>query len=138
MLLFVCTTGAAGAGSLFAWADPSSMKAPNYMILKSFNLCLASTVISITSVLNFSLAATLAVAMGLPLILSTPSRSATSRLAKFPLYAVLALGWLLFAPGEAAQALKNWEVLRVWFAPFVCIVYTPLVLQAGIVCLLSP
>ncbi|GJE90712.1 Gaa1-domain-containing protein [Phanerochaete sordida] len=137
-LLFASVALAAGGGSLLARAPAGSTQAPSWMILKSFNLCLASTVISVTSVLNFSLAATLAVFMGLPLSLSAPSRSAAARLTKFTLYALLALGWLLFVPGEAAQALRNWEVLRVWFAPFVCIVYTPLVLQAGVVCLLSP
>ncbi|EKM55142.1 uncharacterized protein PHACADRAFT_143130 [Phanerochaete carnosa HHB-10118-sp] len=137
-LLFATVSVAAGAGSLLARSESSSTKSPNYMILKTFNLCLASTVISVTSVLNFSLAATLAVFMGLPLTLSVPSRSVTAGLAKFALYTLFALGWLLFTPGEIAQAVKNWEILRVWFAPFVCIVYTPLVLQAGIICLLRP
>lgn len=136
-LIFAAVSAGAWASSWFVPMAASSPKAPTYMILKSFNLCLASTVISITSVLNFSLAATLAVTMGVPLTSASPSQSIATRHAKFALYCILALGWLFAAPHEVSQALRNWEVLRVWFAPFVCIVYTPLVLQAGIVCLLS-
>ena len=91
---------------------------------------------SVISVLNFSLAATLALALGLPLLLSSPSPSLGLRLAKYSVYTVLGLGWLLFMPSQLEDAVWNWEMLGVWFAPFVCIVYTPLVLQAGIVCLL--
>lgn len=102
--------------------------APVHKILKSLNLCLASTVISITSVLNFSLAASLAILLGVPTILSGPSRLPAI---KYGYYALLGLGWL-FLRKETEQACYNWEVLGAWFAPFVCIVYTPLVLQAGI------
>lgn len=108
-------------------------------LIKSLNLCLASTVISITSVLNFSLAATLAVLLGLPLSLASPSSgpsAAVTRLVKYLAYVALGFGWIAWAPGETARAIWNWEVLGVWFAPFICIVYAPLVLQAGIVCLL--
>ncbi|KAH0827034.1 Gaa1-like protein [Lanmaoa asiatica] len=116
--------------------------APFSMLLQSFNLCLASTVISITSLLNFSLAATLAVTLGIPLICSCvssrPSRTSASlpsklsRLAAYATYWLLAWGWLLL-PKEVERAVWNWEVLGVWFAPFVCIVYAPLVMQAGLV-----
>ena len=116
--------------------------APFSMLLQPFNLCLASTVISITSLLNFSLAATLAVTLGIPLICSRvssrPSRTSISlfnkpsRLAVYAAYWLLAWGWLLL-PQEVERAVWNWEVLGVWFAPFVCIVYAPLVMQAGLV-----
>ncbi|KAH9854210.1 Gaa1-domain-containing protein [Lenzites betulinus] len=108
-------------------------------VLKAFNLCFASALISITSVLNFSLAATLAVFLGLPLSSAAPSRtsSSTTRLAIYHAYSALALGWLVLCPEETRNAVWNWDVLRVWFAPFVCIVYVPLVLQAGLVGLLS-
>ena len=108
--------------------------APVHIILKSFNLCLASTVISITSVLNFSLAASLAVLLGLPTIISGRS---TLHIAKYVGYMFLGLGWLLFGQQEAQQAVRNWEVLGVWFAPFICIVYYPLVLQAGLASVLQ-
>lgn len=115
--------------------------APFSMLLQSFNLCLASTVISITSLLNFSLAATLAVTLGIPLIysrISRPSRTSTSLLGKFSRLAVYAAYWLLawswlLLPREVERAVWNWEVFGVWFAPFVCIVYAPLVMQAGLV-----
>ncbi len=103
--------------------------APTHKILKSINLFLASTVISITSLLNFSLAATLAVVLGVPLIFSGPGNL---RHLKAVGYCVLGTGWLLLLREEVHQALWNWEVLGVWFAPFVCIVYVPLVVQAAI------
>ena len=112
------------------------------MLLQSFNLCLASVVISITSLLNFSLAATLAVTLGVPLICSRiasqPSQSLTpffsnpTRLIVHAAYWLHAWGWLLLSK-EVERAVWNWQVLGVWFAPFVCIVYAPLVMQAGLV-----
>jgi len=128
---------------LLAFTPPHPPEtAPFTMLLQSFNLCLASTIISITSLLNFSLAATLAVTLGVPLICSRiasrPSRTSTSlfskpsRLVVYAVYWLLASGWLLL-PQEVERAVWNWEVLGVWFAPFVCIVYAPLVMQAGLV-----
>ena len=115
---------------------PPSTSAPIHTVLKAFNLCFTSAVISITSLLNFSLAATLAVFMGLPLTLASSSPSLPRRAAKYALYSILALGWLVLCPEETRKALRNWEVLGVWFAPFICIVYAPLVLQSALVCLL--
>lgn len=134
------TTFAAVAFSVVPIARqfPDSNASPLALSLKSFNLCMASTVVSITAMLNFSLASTLAVLLGIPLSISSPSKPAASlmkRAIKTVLYAVLALGWL-FLTNEVEQALWNWNFLSVWFAPFVCIVYMPLVLQAGLVCLL--
>ncbi|KAF5357896.1 hypothetical protein D9756_001418 [Leucocoprinus leucothites] len=107
--------------------------APFWLVLKAFNLCFASTVISIITVLNFSLAALLAVALGLPLTLSSPSTSKLLSWLKCLLYVFLASGWL-FLYEETREAIWNWEILSVWFAPFVCLIYTPLVIQAAIVC----
>ncbi|KAI0362074.1 Gaa1-domain-containing protein [Trametes cingulata] len=116
-------------------SPPSHASIPS--VLKAFNLCFASALISITSVLNFSLAATMAIFMGLPLTLATPSSpSSPTRMIKYAAYCALAFGWLVVCPEETRRAIWNWEVLRVWFAPFVCVVYVPLVLQAGLVCLL--
>ncbi|KAG6332043.1 hypothetical protein ID866_7046 [Astraeus odoratus] len=116
--------------------------APVGVLLQACNLCLASTVISITSLLNFSLAATLAVTLGVPLMSSSysissssPSNSRYVALTKYLVYSLLAWGWLLFLPNEVKQAVWNWEVLGIWFAPFVCLVYAPLAMQAGIVAL---
>lgn len=111
----------------------TSTVAPLSTLVKALNLYLASTVISITSVLNFSLAATLAVLLGLPLSIASPSSRWTTRAFKYMAYVALGFGWLIFAPEETAKAMWNWEILGVWFAPFTCIVYAPLVLQAGIV-----
>lgn len=107
-------------------------------VLKALNLCLASTVISITTVLNFSLAASLAISLGIPLSISSASDSLHARVAKYTGYMFLALGWLLLGQREIWTAIWHWEILSVWFAPFVSIVYVPLVLQAGLVCLLPP
>ncbi|KAI0064485.1 Gaa1-domain-containing protein [Artomyces pyxidatus] len=116
--------------------DPTS-QAPLPILLKSATLCLSSTLISVTSVLNFSLAALLAVALGVPVSLAAPAHSMITRLLRYLLYAALGLGWLALGQ-EMRQAVWHWEVLGVWFAPLVCVVYTPMMLQAGIVCLLSP
>lgn len=110
--------------------------APFWLVLKALNLCFASTVISTITVLNFSLAALLAVTLGLPLSLSGPARSKPLSTAKYTLYAFLALGWLLLYQ-ETRQAIWQWEILSVWFAPFVCLIYTPLAIQAGMICILS-
>jgi len=123
-----------------SFLGPPSRRAANELaplstLLKAFNLCLASTVISITSVLNFSLAMMLALCLGLPLSLASTSNSAVSRATKYTCYAALAFGWLLIE-AEVERALWNWEVLGVWVAPFICVVYAPLVLQAGLVTIL--
>ncbi|KIM87206.1 hypothetical protein PILCRDRAFT_815682 [Piloderma croceum F 1598] len=138
LLLFVVSAGPLGA-VLATSPTTAPTTAPLSSLVKSLNLCLASTVISITSVLNFSLAATLAVLLGLPLTLASPSPMSSSgtltRFIKYMTYIALGFGWIVWAPGETAKAVWNWEILGVWFAPFTCIVYAPLVLQAGLVCL---
>ena len=87
------------------------------------------------SLLNFSLAAMLALTMGVPLATSSRSSSTATSLLRYAGYCVLAWGWLVLLPTEVESAIWNWEILGVWFAPFICIVYAPLVMQAGIVCL---
>nr|GAT60039.1 predicted protein [Mycena chlorophos] len=109
--------------------------APTSVLLKALNLCFASTVISITTVVNFSLAMVLTIFLAVPLCVSAPSPILPLRIGQYGVYIVLALGWLC-ATEEVRSALWDWQVLGVWFAPFVCVVYTPLVLQAAIVCLL--
>jgi glycosylphosphatidylinositol transamidase len=115
---------------------PNKEIAPISLVLKALNLSVASTVISIITLLNFSLAASLTVVIGMPLVFSSPSSLPPIRLMKWAGYIILGLGWLLFAQKNMAEALWNWEVLGVWFAPFICIVYVPLILQAAITCLL--
>ncbi|KAI9064414.1 Gaa1-domain-containing protein [Trametes sanguinea] len=137
-ILYLLFTAIPLVVSSFAPSAPSS-HASIPSVLKAFNLCFTSAIISITSVLNFSLAAALAIFLGLPLTLASPSSLSSplsARVAKYAAYSVLALGWLVLCPEETRKAIWNWEVLRVWFAPFVCVVYVPLVLQAGLVCLL--
>ena len=123
-------------------ASPSSASVS--IVLKALNLCIASTIISVTTVLNFSLALSLSVVLGIPLVLSGfAPLSSTDRqhrlpgLIRYPLYATLAAGWLVLLPEQTKSALWNWEVLGVWFAPVICVVYVPLVLQAAMVGLLS-
>lgn len=121
----------------FVFTPPSDRTpevAPFSLLLKSFNLCLASIVISTTSLLNFSLAAMLAITLAIPLMHSYRPRSSSLPivvLAKYVAYSFLAWGWLVFLPNEVRQAVWNWEVLGIWFAPFICVVYGPLVTQAG-------
>ncbi|KAJ6623502.1 Gaa1-like protein [Mycena sp. CBHHK59/15] len=120
---------------LFIVPNQTRTTAPLSQLLKALNLCFASTVISITTVVNFSLAMSLAILLGIPLSVASPSQNLPVRMAKYSLYVFLGVGWLLTRE-ELQKAIWNWEILGVWFAPFVCIVYTPLVLQAGLVCLL--
>ncbi|CAA7271557.1 unnamed protein product [Cyclocybe aegerita] len=107
--------------------------APTFMVLKAFNLCLSSTVISIITLLNFSLAASLTLFLTPVVALSSPALSAQVRLIKYSAYASIAFAWLLFHQ-SLVDVVWSWQVLSVWLAPFICIVYTPLVLQAAIVC----
>jgi glycosylphosphatidylinositol transamidase len=117
--------------------DGAARVAPLHVLLKAINMCLASTLISVTSVLNFSLAALLAVTLGVPLSLAYPSNSLPARVVKCALYTTLAFGWLGLGE-EVKQAIWDWQVLGVWFAPLVCLIYVPFVLQAGIVSSCTP
>lgn len=114
----------------------SIIEAPLPLMLRTLNLCLTSTVISILSVLNFSLAAVMALAVGVPLYSASSAASPGARLLRYAVHVTLAFGWVVLLRGEVLQAVANWELLGVWFAPFVCVVYAPLVLQSGLVCLL--
>ncbi|EIN07262.1 Gaa1-domain-containing protein [Punctularia strigosozonata HHB-11173 SS5] len=108
-------------------------------VLSSFNLCFASTIISVTCLLNFSLAAALAMSLGLPLVYTRPTKSNTifSKVIQTVLLVSLGLGWLIFVPNQVRRAVWHWEVLGAWFAPFICIVYVPLLLQAATALVLS-
>ncbi|KAG6883896.1 hypothetical protein C0993_003004, partial [Termitomyces sp. T159_Od127] len=77
-------------------------------VLKGINLCLASSVISIISVLNFPLAAILVIMLGIPLSVSS-SGPVIVRLVKYVGYALLGLGWLLFKKEELFQVIWDWE-----------------------------
>jgi len=122
-----------------ALTEPSSPRiSPLSTVLKSFNLCLTSTVTSVISVFNFSLAAVLAILLGVPLCYSVSVPSTQGRILRYIAYSFLAMGWTATGHERLRDAVMDWELLGVWFAPFVCIVYTPLVLQAGIICLLPP
>jgi len=121
----------------FSSRGDSVSTAPLHILLKAINMCLASTLISVSSVLNFSLAASLAVTLGIPLSLASPSESLPARGIKCALYTALAFGWLAF-DAEVKQGIWDWQVLGVWFSPLVCLVYVPLVLQAAFISSLSP
>ncbi|KAF8921109.1 Gaa1-like protein [Mucidula mucida] len=104
-------------------------------VLKSLNLCFASTIISAVAVLNFSLAASMGVALGIPLTLSASHKHIPKRLAHYTCYMILGTAWLCYHSG-VTKMIWDWQVLGVWFCPFLCIIFSPLVMQAGIVCLL--
>ncbi|KAF8587402.1 Gaa1-domain-containing protein [Ramaria rubella] len=116
----------------------NSAPGPLSMLLKSFNLCLASTVISITSVLNFSLAACLAILLGIPLSISSPTKSPFLKVFKNISYlCLLSPVWWILLTRPKSQSVWDWQVLGIWFTPFVCLVYLPLVLQAMVICMLG-
>jgi len=83
--------------------------APIWMLLKSFNLCFASAVISATSVLNFSLAAVLAVLLGVPLSFSGPTGDALTSVTLRLAYLLLAIFWFTPAWNVIDQAVWNWN-----------------------------
>lgn len=105
-------------------------------LLKSLNLCFASTVISIITVLNFPLAASLAIILGLPLSLSSSHSRLHLKLIHYVAYAALATGWL-GSHSEVTKMVWDWQMLGVWFCPVICMIYTPLVIQAGLVCIVT-
>ncbi|KIK57676.1 hypothetical protein GYMLUDRAFT_203231 [Collybiopsis luxurians FD-317 M1] len=109
--------------------------APLSLVLKASNLCLASTVISIITVLNFSLAVCLAVALGIPLSTASSSSKKTAQVVKYSAYVLLGFGWVLLRD-YTRRLIWNWDVLDVWLLPFLCIVYFPLTLQAALVCII--
>lgn len=119
----------------------SPSNAPLWIVLKAFNLYIASIVISITSVLNFSLAASLAIAFGVPLTLTQP-RSIVRFLGMICLtpMGLLALACRAMDVETVVKLFERtiweWDVLGVWFLPFLCTVYLPIALQGAIVCLL--
>ncbi|KAF9052907.1 Gaa1-like protein [Panaeolus papilionaceus] len=118
--------------SSWAFTLTAPQQAPLSLTLKALNLCFASTVISIIAVLNFSLSASLAIVLGIPLSVSLPDCPTLIRFLQYLTYILLSMGWLLYTTDSVQWAIWNWQVLGVWFAPFVCIVYVPLVLQAAI------
>ncbi|KAJ3775407.1 Gaa1-domain-containing protein [Lentinula raphanica] len=119
----------------FAPQDDPQNAAPLSLVLKAFNLCLSSTVISIITVLNFSLAACLAIAFGIPLSIACSSSHKAMGMSKYTLYLILGFGWVLI--GETRkQMVWDWNILGVWLLPFLCVVYYPLSLQAGLVCII--
>jgi glycosylphosphatidylinositol transamidase len=107
--------------------------APVWMLLRSFNLCFASAVISATSVLNFSLAAVLALLLGVPLSFSGPTDDALTSLTLRLAYLLLAIFWFTPVWTVMDQAMWDWQFLGGYFAPFICVIYVPIVWQAVIV-----
>jgi glycosylphosphatidylinositol transamidase len=88
----------------------------------------------------------MAVLIGIPLSLASPSNKLFSRLSGFLVFAILSplgllttLAWLMgkvFVARSVVNSLWEWELLGVWFSPFVCIVYLPLILQTMLLYLL--
>jgi len=129
---------------------PGSGHASASSVLCALLLCISGATICITSVLNFSLAASLAILLGIPLSLvgSTRIPSLIGAPAKYGWCLMLTPGGLTILAsfwlgcGEVTRTIVRivweWEVLGVWFLPFVCCVYYPFVLQACFVALLPP
>ncbi|KZS91133.1 Gaa1-like protein [Sistotremastrum niveocremeum HHB9708] len=102
--------------------------------LKAFSLSLTSTVLSITSLLNFSLSAVLSIAF-LPTNFPINANNKGLRTNELISHLVLAsLGLILI---DSQESVKDWELFGVWFAPFITIVYIPLFLQAALIPLIN-
>ncbi|KAE9409536.1 Gaa1-domain-containing protein [Gymnopus androsaceus JB14] len=135
LLLFPVTSLLPLVVPSFIPQNRSDSVAPLSLVLKAFNLCLSSTVISIITVLNFSLAACLAVALGIPLSADSLSSNKAVQMVKYSAYLGLGIGWILWGD-MTKRMLWNWDVLGVWLLPFLCVVYFPLTLQAALVCII--
>ncbi|KAH8826974.1 Gaa1-domain-containing protein [Flagelloscypha sp. PMI_526] len=106
---------------------PSPDQAPLSSVLKALNLCAASTCHLRYYHRQF-------LPCGMP--------QHRIRRPSFPfsifasiVYAVFSLGWLVFTPHLTSQALWDWDVINVWFAPVLCLIYYPFLIQAGLVAL---
>jgi glycosylphosphatidylinositol transamidase len=110
----------------------SDDKAPLAELLKALNLCVASTVITIASLLNFSLAATIALHLGVPLTLSRRWGSPSIGALMAGISGLCSLSWLL-SPDRMTIAFREWTLFGNWFAPFIGVVYLPLVFQSLLV-----
>lgn len=102
--------------------------------LKAFSLSLTSTVLSITSLLNFSLSAVLAVAF-LGTNFSINANSKVLRANEILSHLVLASVGLLVI--NSNSSVKDWELFGIWFAPFISMIYIPLFLQAALIPLIN-
>ncbi|KAL5489781.1 GAA1 [Sanghuangporus weigelae] len=117
-------------------SESSPDVAPSSIVLPALILCFASTIVSVVSLLNFSLAALLCGVLILPLtaLLPTSSDSRQARDAKHLVLVAHSMLVLTFCVNSSS--LWDWSVLGVWFAPFMSIVCVPILLQAAIVCAL--
>ncbi|KAI5115135.1 hypothetical protein M0805_008455 [Coniferiporia weirii] len=117
-----------------ASSHASPTAAPLSTVLKALNLCIASTAVTVMSLLNFSLAALLCVILVLPLMLlmANPTDSRYARDVKHTLLVTHAMFVLSYFVNSTS--LWDWSVLGVWFAPFISLVCVPLLLQAAVVC----
>lgn len=118
-------------------------------VLSSLTLCITGTVVCVVSVLNFSLAAVLALAFGfaLPFKARQHYTGLASKLLHYSLISLttptgiatitsFVFGWEV-VHGFIVQVVWNWNALRVWTLPFISCVYLPLILQAGVAALLA-
>lgn len=106
--------------------------APISTVLKAFNLFVASTFISVTSLLNFWLAALLCVVLGLPLTLLSASVSDGYVVKNVKSFLLVECALILYTCAVSSSTLWDWYILGVWFAPLISIVSVPILLQATI------
>ena len=88
----------------FAWQNCTTSAA--LYPFEAINMYLASPLISVLSVLNFSLSALLAVTLGIPLTVASPSNFLPARGVRCGLYSTLAFGWLAW-DAEVKQGISD-------------------------------
>lgn len=124
--------------AMIGYIMPSSIATHNSTslssVLHALNLCLTSTLISVTSLLNYSLAAFLCVFLVLPSTLLSPHRNDSRLVLDTKHLILIGIVMVILNVTVNSQTLWDWSVLEIWFAPFICIVCAPLLLQAAIVC----
>lgn len=111
---------------------PNTTSAPISTVLKAFNLFVASTFISVTSLLNFWLAALLCIVLGLPLTFLSASVSDGYVMKNVKSFLLVECALILYTCAVSSSTLWDWSILGVWFAPLISIVSVPILLQAAI------
>lgn len=118
-----------------AQVDERIPPAPLGSVIRALNACIASTIISVTCVLNFSLALVTALSLGILLPLSSIGTSRGIKTAVSGIY-ILVSTIILLSLAHSSESLQHWHMYEVWFSPFLCIVIVPFLLQAAVVCIL--
>jgi hypothetical protein len=113
---------------------PASTRTPSLgPLLHAVALLLAGVALAVVSTLNFSLGVLAALLLGPPLLLARRLPAPIS----VALCAIAAPSTVAILAGvDVARLVTEWHLCGTWFLPFVSVVVTPLLAQAGLAALL--